>query len=159
TALGVSLEPGVNATATARAVERALGGQQGLSVQTLASREAQNNHFARQSVQSLSEISALVLIAGALAITFALSATIAARRVDLASRRAEGYQPAQLWRMLAFESAVVLGVGAIDGAGLGLVSHALASRWLRLSQGFPAPFSVDAGQLALTLAFIAAVAL
>jgi putative ABC transport system permease protein len=159
TALEIALKPGVGAPAGARAVKTALAGRPGLNVQTLAEREAQNNRDARQGVQGLSEISRLVLIAAALAIVFALSTTIAARRVDLAARKAEGYEPVQLWRVLALESAVVLGVGAIDGACLGLLAHALASRWLRLSRGFAASFSFDLAQLLVVLAIVAGVAL
>jgi ABC-type antimicrobial peptide transport system permease subunit len=110
-------------------------------------------------VQSLSEISTLILIAAALAITFALAATISARTGDLAVRKAEGYQASQLWRVVLLECTVVVGVGALDGAVLGLYGHALASRWLRLSQGFPAPFSADIAQLLLTVAIGALIAL
>jgi putative ABC transport system permease protein len=159
TALEVSLRPGVSPTSARREVAHALSGWQGLHVQTRAEREAQYENDAKQGVQSLSEISTLVLIAAALAVTFALFATIAARRVDLASRKAEGYEPGQLQRMLLLESAVVVGVGALDGAALGVLAHALTSRWLRLSQGFAAPFSFDGQQLLLTLGIIAGVTL
>ena len=159
TALEVSLKPGVSTAAGKRAVQHALAAQPGLRVQTVGEREAQNNQDARQGVQSLSEISTLVLIAAALAITFALSAAIAARRVDLASRKADGYEPAQLWRVLLLESAVVVGTGALDGGALGVLGHALAGRWLRVSQGFAAPFSLDEAHLLLTLGIVAAVAL
>jgi putative ABC transport system permease protein len=158
-ALEVSVRSGQGTAAGVRTVARALSGRPGLRAQTLRAREAQNDRDARQGLQSLSEISTLILIAAALAITFALTAAIAARRVDLASRKAEGYQPTQLWRVLALESAVVLGVGALDGTVLGLTGHALADRWLRFSQGFPAPFSFGAAQLLITLAIIAGVAL
>jgi putative ABC transport system permease protein len=52
-----------------------------------------------------------------------------------------------------------LGVGAVDGAICGLYGHALASRWLRLSQGFPAPFSAGVLEVLSTLAIISAIAL
>jgi putative ABC transport system permease protein len=159
TALEINLQPGVSVAAGKRAVQRTLGQRPGLLVQGIGEREAQYEQSARQGVKSLSEISTLVLIAAALAIAFALSATISARARDLAARKAEGYQAIQLWRSLVAESAVVLGVGAVDGALCGLYGHALASRWLRISQGFPAPFSPDVTQVLLTLAFIAAIAL
>ena len=53
----------------------------------------------------------------------------------------------------------MLGVGCTVGALAGVLGHALASRWLRLTTGFPAPFSLDLGQLLLTLALLAAIAL
>jgi putative ABC transport system permease protein len=156
-ALEVDLAPGVSAQAGRRAAQLALAGQPGLRVQTVAERDAQNNRDARQGVQSLSEISTLVLVAAALAIMFALTAAIAARRMDLASRKAEGYEPAQLTQMLLFEGMVVVAAGMIDGVVLGVFGHALADRWLRLSQDFPSPFSLDAGQLLLTLAVVAGI--
>jgi putative ABC transport system permease protein len=158
-ALEVNLKPGVSPTAGRMAVRTALASWPALHVQTSAERERQNDADARQGVQSLSEISRLVLIAAALAIAFALTAAIAAHRVDIASRKADGYQPGQLWRVLLLESALVAGVGVLAGAILGVYGHAVASRWLRLSQGFPAPFSVDIGQLLVTLAIVAGVTL
>ena len=159
TALEINLRPGVSAAAGKRAVQKALGPRPGLLVQTLGEREAQYERSARQGVASLNEISTLVLIAAALAIAFALSATIAARRVDLAARKAEGYEAKQLWRSLLAESAVILSIGCLDGAVLGIYGHALASRWLRLTQGFPAPFSLGEFGVLLTLVLISAIAL
>jgi putative ABC transport system permease protein len=159
TALEVNLQPGVRSDAARRAIAAALAGSPDLRVQTVSERIAQHKRDEHQGVQSLTDISRFVLIAAALAIMFALSSAIAARRVDLASRKAEGYEPAQLWRILLLESAVVVGTGALAGAGLGVAGHALASRWLRLTRGFPAPFSVHAPQLVLTLGIVAAVAL
>jgi len=159
TALEVNLRPGVSIAAGTRAISAALDSRSGLLVQSRAEREAQYKQSARQGVRSLSEISTLILIASALAIAFALSATISARRPDLAARKTEGYGGIQLWRSLLAESTAVLSIGALDGALCGIYGHALASRWLRLSQGFPAPFSVGLAEVFLTLAFISAVSL
>ncbi len=159
TAFEINLRPGVSATAGKIEVMHALGTRPGLVVQTLAQREAQYEQSARQGVKSLSEISTLVLVAAALAIACALSATISARRLDLAARKTEGYDTQQLWRSLLYESAIVLSVGCLDGALLGIYGHALASRWLRLSQGFPAPFATDMPGVLLALVMISAIAL
>lgn len=159
TALEINLRPGVSATAGKLAVAHALGSRPGLHVQTLGERKAQYEQSARQGVKSLSEISTLVLIAAALAIAFALSATISARRIDLAARKTEGYDTRQLWRSLLCESTIVLSIGCLDGAILGVYGHALASRWLRLSQGFPAPFSLDTPEVLIALAIISSIAL
>ena len=157
-ALEVTLAPGASAVATRRAIESMTGGGR-LLVQTRHEREAQYEASARQGVRSLSEISTLVLIAAALAIAFALSATISARTIDLAARKTEGYSSRQVWRGLLLESGVILAVGALAGSMFGFFGHVLASRWLRVSQGFPAPFAADLGQLLLTLALICALAL
>lgn len=159
TALEINLRPSVNATTGKLAVEHALGSRPGLLVQTLEERQAQYEQSARQGVQSLSEISTLVLIAAALAIAFALSATISARRIDIAARKTEGYDTKQLWRSLLCESTIVLSIGCLDGAILGIYGHALASRWLRVSQGFPAPFSPNLSGVFLALTIISSIAL
>jgi predicted lysophospholipase L1 biosynthesis ABC-type transport system permease subunit len=127
-------------------------------VQSLSERKAQYEQSARQGVRSLTEISTLILIAAALAIACALGATISARKTDLAARKADGYGTKQLWCSLLWEGTVLLGVGALDGAICGIYGHALASRWLRLSQGFPAPFSTGAPQVLKTLAIVSAIA-
>jgi predicted lysophospholipase L1 biosynthesis ABC-type transport system permease subunit len=152
TALGVSLKPGVSPTEGKRAVARALARQGGLEVQTLAEAEAVHERDVQQGIESLGEILTLLLIAAGLAITFAVTATISARRIDSAARKAEGYRASQLWSVLLLESTVVLGVGALVGAIVGFYGHVIASRWLRLGLGFPAPFSPDISQLILTLA-------
>jgi putative ABC transport system permease protein len=100
-----------------------------------------------------------VLIAAALAVACALSAAIWQRRPRLASLKVQGYDSRQLWRALLLESAVVLAVGGIVGAAAGVLGHALASRWLRLHTGFPAPFAVGFETVFLTLALLAAIAL
>ena len=81
------------------------------------------------------------------------------RRARLASLKIQGYDTAQLWRALLLESAIVLGVGCAVGAVAGIYGHALASRWLRLATGFPAPFEVGLLRVLLTLALLAFIAL
>ncbi|HYM67596.1 MAG TPA: FtsX-like permease family protein, partial [Patescibacteria group bacterium] len=159
TALEVDLRPGVTPAAGRRAVIAALGGRRGLGVQTFHERQRQYAADSRQGLQALSEIATLLLIAAALAVASALSAAIWQRRPRLASLKIQGYDTAQLWRALLLESAIVLGVGCAVGAGAGVLGHALASRWLRLTTGFPAPFAVGYGQVALTLALLAVIAL
>jgi len=140
-------------------VEQALGRRPGLGVQTFHERRALYAADSRQGLHALSEIATLLLIAAALAVASALSASIWQRRPRLASLKIQGYDTGQLWRALLLESAIVLGVGCAVGAVTGVLGHALASRWLRLSTGFPAPFSIDLGQVFLTLALLAAIAL
>ena len=158
-ALEVDLEPGVSQAAGGHAVRRALADRPGLGVQTLIERERQYDANARQGLSALSEIAALLLIAAALAVAAALSASIWQRRSRLASLKIQGYDTRQLWRALLLESAIVLGVGCAIGALAGVYGHALASRWLRLETGFPAPFQVSPGRVLLTLALLAAGAL
>jgi putative ABC transport system permease protein len=158
-ALEVDLRPGVSQQAGKRAVLRALAGREGLGVQTLSERERQYDANARQGLSALSEISMLLLVAAAFAVAAALVAAIWQRRPRLASLKIQGYDTAQLWRALLLESTIVLGAGCAVGALAGVCGHALASRWLRLKTGFPAPFALGLGHVAVTFALLAALAL
>jgi ABC-type antimicrobial peptide transport system permease subunit len=89
----------------------------------------------------------------------ALSATVWQRRTRLAALKMQGYDSGQLWRAVVLESAVTIGVGAVVGAVLGVCGHALASRFLERTTGFPAPFFLGPLQVLLTLALVAAIAL
>ncbi len=158
-AIEVNLKPGVSPAAGRRAVRAAISPRPGLWVQTRAQREAQFDASARQALRILGEISTLLLVAAALAVAFALSAAIWQRRGRLASLKTQGFNSRQLWRSLLLESAVVLAVGCADGAILGIYGHALAGRWLKLTTGFPAPFSLGEVGLLLTIALVGAIAL
>jgi putative ABC transport system permease protein len=158
-ALEIDLRPGVSPLAGRQAVERAIGHRPGLRVQTYGERRAQYAADSRQGLHALSEIATLLLIAAALAVASALSASIWQRRARLASLKIQGYETGQLWRAVLLESVIVLGVGCVIGAVAGVYGHALASRWLRLTTGFPAPFSLGLGEVFLTLALLAIIAL
>ncbi len=158
-ALEVSLKPGVSPQQGSRYVQAALASYPGLQVRTAAQRAAESGSSARQGLRTLQEISTLLLLAAALAVAAALGATIWQRRARLAALKVQGYDPGQLWRAVLLESAFTIMVGALVGAVLGVFGHALAGRFLELSTGFPAPFSLDLGQVALTLGLLAAIAL
>ena len=152
TTLAISLKRGVSSATGKRTVEDALGPERVLRVQSAQERIAEVESTVGQGLRSLSEIATLLLIAAALAVASALSAAIWQRRARLASLKIQGYDTAQLWRALLLESAIVLGIGCAVGAVLGIYGHALASRALIRITGFPAPFSLDIPQIAITLA-------
>jgi putative ABC transport system permease protein len=158
-ALEVNLKPSVSPAAGTRSVDRILAGYPGLKAQTRQEREAQYAANSRQALQALGQISTLLLIAAALAVASALSATIWQRRPLLASLKIQGYDRYQLWRALLLESMIVLGFGCLIGAVLGVYGHVLASRWLKLTTGFSAPFSLGALQVLLDMALVAGIGL
>jgi putative ABC transport system permease protein len=158
-ALEVSLKPGVSPARGRRAVAAALASYPGLQVRTAAERGVLSNASAREALRTLGEISTLLLVAAALAVASALSATVWRRRVRLAALKMQGYDSVQLWRAVVLESAVTIGVGSLVGAFVGVCGHALASRFLERTTGFPAPFAVGPAQVLLTLALIAVIAL
>jgi putative ABC transport system permease protein len=157
-ALEVGLDPGVSAAREVGAVRAAISSRAGLTAQTRAGREAQFKGNARQALRTLGQIAILLLVVAALAIAFALIAAIWQRRTRLASLKSQGFDSRQLWRALLLETALMLGIGCLDGAILGVFGHALASRWLRMTTGFPAPFGFGSVEIVLTLALVAGVA-
>ncbi|HEX3691749.1 MAG TPA: FtsX-like permease family protein [Solirubrobacteraceae bacterium] len=159
TALEVDLRPGVSEAVGAAAVRRTLGRDSALSVQTTAHSASEADASVRQGLRTLTDISTMLLVAAALAVAAALSTTVWQRRARLASLKIQGYHPAQLWLGLLLESTAMLAVGSLVGAAVGIYGHALASHWLTIAAGFPAPFSVGVSQLVLTLALISAIAI
>ena len=148
----LSCEPGVTEAAGMRSIYAAIGSRSGLSVRSASQRGKPKPRQApaKDSTRS-SQIWTLLLVAAALAVAAALSATIWQRRARLASLKIQGYHPVQLWSGLLLESGVMLGVGSLTGAIVGIYGHALAGRWLTTTTGFPAPFSIGAPQVLLTL--------
>ncbi len=158
-ALEVDLKPGVSPAQGRREVMQALRGRPGLGVQTLGERERQYDRNASQGLQNLGEIAMLLLIAAALSVASALTAVIWQRRARLASLRIQGFDYRQLWRALLLESLILLSIGSGVGVVLGVYGHALASRWLQLTTGFPAPFSFGGVQVLITFLLVAGMAL
>jgi putative ABC transport system permease protein len=157
-ALEVNLNPATTPAEGRRAVQAALGPDSGLLVQTAHEREAQADGDLGQGLSALGQISTLLLVTGALAVAASLAAAIWQRRARLAAMKTWGYDQLQLWRSLLLEGAILLTIGCVDGALLGVYGHALADRWLRLTTDFPAPFTVGAEQVILTLAFVVCIA-
>jgi putative ABC transport system permease protein len=158
TAYEVTLKPGVSIEAGKKAIAASLGPDSGLRVQSFQERESQTDESARQGLSTLGQISTLLLVTGALAVAASLGAAIWQRRGRLAAMKTWGYDHVQLWRSLLMESMILLAVGCIDGAILGLYGHWLADRWLRLTTNFPAPFTVGLPLMFLTLGFVIAIA-
>jgi putative ABC transport system permease protein len=159
TALEIMLKPGVSLAVGRAAVQAAIGPGTGLHAQTFREREVQTDESARQGLRSLGNISLLILISGALAVAASLSAAIWQRRTRLAAMKTWGYDYVQLWRSLLLESLILLMIGCLDGAVLGLYGHALADRWLRITTDFPAPFAIGVPQMFLTLALLTSIAM
>jgi putative ABC transport system permease protein len=158
-ALEVNFAHGISPAVGKHMVERALGLTPGLRVQSTEERTAQFEANARQAVRSLGEIATLLLIAAGISVAIALSAAIWQRRARLAALKIQGFDRLQLWRALLLESAILLGVGCVVGAVLGVYGHALASRWLQLATGFPAPFALGETQVLLTFGLVMGVAI
>jgi putative ABC transport system permease protein len=140
TAFEVDLKPGAAPLAAKAAVQRAIGPDLALHVQTAAEREVQYNRLASEGLHRLTQISILLLVAAAIALTTATGAAIWQRRNAFADYRNQGFMPGQLWSALLIESGIVLATGCAVGALAGVYGQFLLGRWLRLTTGFPAPF-------------------
>jgi putative ABC transport system permease protein len=147
-ALEVSTRPDVDVIAVRQAIEHLLGAGVALKVQTSSERAAQADALARQGLGRMNQITLLLMIAAALAMAAAMGAAIWQRRPTLASLRIQSFTPRQLRSILLYESALVLATGCLTGAIAGVYGHLLSDRFLRLTTGFPAPFSAEGVQVA-----------
>lgn len=158
-ALEVDLDPGVAPLEGKQIVSDVLGPDVGLTVQTRQEREEQYYDFGREGVSRLSQIAGLLLLAAALAVACALAATLWERRPRLAALKVQGAKRVQLWRAMLFETGLLVSVGCLVGAVLGIYGHLLAGRFLRTTTGFAAPFGIEAAQMAIAVGLVAGVAL
>lgn len=154
TALEIDLAPGVSPQEGKHTVQGVLGTRSGLRVQTEGERAADYARMERQGLARLSQISTLLLIAAALAVASALAATTWQRRRRLASLKIQGFDHWQLLRALMFEAGFVIGLGCVVGTMLGTYGHFLAGRYLTLTTGFPAPFSLSGEPLLAALGLV-----
>jgi putative ABC transport system permease protein len=148
-ALEIDTRPGVAPLAGRRAVERVLGRDRGYDIQTADELGREFRGVLVEGLGRLSQISTLMLVSAALALSAALSASIWHRRRRLAAYKVQGFRERQLRRVLLLEALTVVSLGAGLGAVAGVIGHLLCDRWLELTTGFPAPFSL---QLDVTLA-------
>jgi predicted lysophospholipase L1 biosynthesis ABC-type transport system permease subunit len=159
TTLAIDFKPGGNLTADVAAVATVLRSHPGLRVQTSATRIAGVERTVGESLKTLGQIATMLLVAAALAVASALSAAIWQRRAYLASLKAQGFDRLQLWRAIVLEAGVLILIGGVDGTVFGIYGHALASRWLKQSTGFPTQFSLAQLQILATLALVTGIAL
>jgi putative ABC transport system permease protein len=141
-AYNVTLSPQASVMAVSAEIRRALGPASGLTVETARRREQRQRAASRQGLERLIQIATLVLIAGILAISVAMSALISQRRPQLARMKLEGFSTYGLWRALLLESGLLLGAGCSIGAVFGVGGELLQSHALLAVTGFPVVFSV-----------------
>lgn len=159
TALEVDVRPEASTTLVRAWIERALGPDSGLVVQTAHERVLGINASARQGLNRLGQISLLLLIAAVLAMAAAMGAANWQRRTSLAALRIQSFTPRQLWRVLLLESAIVLGAGCFTGAVAGIYGQLGIDRYLRLVTGFPVAATPAGWQTVETFALVVAAAL
>ena len=157
-AIEIELARGVTPATGRRVVRRALDPGRALDVQSAQQLDAEFTSFLQGGLTRLTQISTLLVIAAALALAAAMSAAVWQRRQRLATYKVQGFREAQLRRVVLLEASVVLGLGCMLGIAAGVYGHLLGNRWLALTTGFPAAFSLEAGQALRTLATLGVVA-
>jgi putative ABC transport system permease protein len=160
-AYNVMLAPGASVDAVRREIQRVLGPRSGLVVETAHERELRQRAASREGLERLTQIAALVLIAGVFAMSIAMSAMISQRRPALARMKLEGFPAGGLWRALLLESSLLLGAGCSVGALFGVFGQLLQSHALLAVTGFPIVSSVGTlaalGSFAIVTATAAAI--
>jgi putative ABC transport system permease protein len=159
TALEVDVERGVSPVAVVARIRALLGPASGLDVKTTPQAVVDARGIVRDGLARLRQISTLLLIAAAVAIAVAMTATIRDRRPQLAAYAIEGWSRAALWCALMAETAMILLAGCLAGALAGIYGHYLGGRWLEQTTSFPAPWSWSLGAVVPVCALLAGVAL
>jgi len=159
TALEIDVKAGVSPARVRDEIRAALGPTTGLQVKTTPQAVADAHRIVRDGLARLGQISTLLLIAAAVAVAMAMSATIRERRPQLAAYAIEGWSRAALWRALMFETALILVAGCLAGTVTGTYGHYLLGRWLEQVTSFPSPWSWSPGAALPVCALLTGVAL
>ncbi len=154
----VLLTPGTSQARARREIEAALGAGSGLAVQTAEEHASQQRALSRQGLERLTQIATLILIAAVLAMAAAMGNMVWQRRPRLAKLKLEGFPRAELWRTILLESLILLGVGCVSGAAVGLYGQQLLDRALANVINFPVVYSFGALVALASLALVTAAA-
>lgn len=155
----VQITPDVLSTTVRQEIQRALGPQTGLQVETTAEREQRHYAFVSQGLSRLTQIRLLVLIAAILAVAGAMGSMMWQRRDLVSFIKCQGYARGVLWRWLLCESALLLGAGCSIGAVFGLYGQLLISHALASVTGFPVLYNIEALIALSSFALVSVIAL
>lgn len=150
----VDLRPGVGAEEGRAAVVAALGPRSPLIVETAAQRAARQGVASHGGLARLRQVAQLALLAAILAMGAAMTALLWQHRGIVADLKLNGLSTRTMWTALLFETAVLLGTGALAGGLFGLVGQILCTRGLEVVTGFPV---VDGLQVAIAATTVGAV--
>ncbi|MHB8242095.1 MAG: FtsX-like permease family protein, partial [Solirubrobacteraceae bacterium] len=158
-ALNILLDHDTPPAQAAREIRRALGPASGLSVQSAQSHAEEQNALSRQGLQRLSQIATLILVVAVLAMASAIGNMVWQRRPRLAKLKLEGFPRGELGRTILLESLLLLAVGCLTGALLGLYGQQLLDRALANVIDFPVVYSLAVLAALFSVAVVAASAL
>ncbi len=155
----IDTRAGVSPASVRSLLQRRLGPNAGLTVETSAERERRHYSLASQGLSRLTQIRLLVMIAAVLALAGAMGSMIWQRRDLVAFIKCQGYQKGVLWRWLLCESSVLLAAGCSIGAVFGLYAQLLGSHFLASVTGFPVVFDIEAFAAVSSFALLSVVAI
>jgi putative ABC transport system permease protein len=158
-AYDILLDPHIGLGQIAGEVTRALGPASGLSIQSAQAHADEQNALSRQGLQRLSQIATLILVVAVLAMAAAIGNMVWQRRPRLAKLKLEGFPRTELWCTILLESLLLLAVGCLTGAVLGLYGEQLLDRALANVINFPVVYSVAFPSAILSLAIVTSSAL
>jgi putative ABC transport system permease protein len=137
-------------------IRSVLGASSGLSVQSAAAHQAEQNALSAQGLKRLSEIATLILAVAVLAMAAAIGNMVWQRRPRLAKLKLEGFSRSELWRTILLESVLLLTVGCLSGAAFGIYGQQLLDRALANVINFPVVYSVAAVPALASVAIVIA---
>ena len=140
-------------------ITRALGPSSGLVVQSAQVHADEQDALSRQGLERLSQIATLILVVAVLAMAAAIGNMVWQRRPRLAKLKLEGFPRTELWRTILLESLLLLAVGCLTGAILGLYGQQLLDRALANVINFPVVYSIAVVSGVVSLATVTAIAL
>jgi len=158
-AYNILLDDGASTGSVAAEIKRALGPSSGLVVQSAEAHANEQNALSRQGLQRLSQIATLILIVAVLAMAAAIGNMVWQRRPRLAKLKLEGFPATELWRTILLESLLLLAVGCLTGAVLGLYGQQLLDRALANVINFPVVYSLTISAAILSVAIVTAAAM
>jgi putative ABC transport system permease protein len=153
-AVGIDVERGARPARVAAAVRSTLGPRSPLRVETARERFRRQQATARAGLSRLNQITALVLIASALAMAASMAGVVWQRRALFAALKLHGYGKGELWRALLLEGVLLLGVGCLAGAAFGMAGQVLLDQGLKTITGFPVVYEPAFGIAAEVLALL-----
>jgi putative ABC transport system permease protein len=141
-ALHVEIASGASPRDVAAAIERDLGPESPMRVETKEARVDRHYALTREGLSRLTQISVLVLISAILAMVVTMGGMIWQRRRTFAGMKVQGCSQRELWSALIVESTILLGTASLAGALFGLYGQVLLSRALEAITGFPVFYSI-----------------
>jgi putative ABC transport system permease protein len=152
--LAVTLKPDTPIDQAKLELERALPRGSALTVNTDGERQAQASTVLDSTLSRLAQTSTVALITAIATVVAMMVSAVWQRRGRLDALIAMGMSPAQLARLIVYESGTVLILGCLIGLASGLIGQYLVDAWLHHSTGSPIHF-VAAWQLGLRTVLIA----